>query len=311
LSASANKLANLKKQAAIYATLIMEELDPDHQGYIEMWQLETLLRDMVSSEDGNSNKLSKRTQTLTRAMIPRRYRTPVSKFLSETVELIHENWKRIWIVTLWLTINLILYLWKFNQYKQKGAFEVMGYCVCIAKGAAETLKFNMALILLPVCRKTLTKLRSTFLNSLIPFDDNINFHKLFALAIAIGTFVHAIMHVSCDFTRMISCPQEKFMTILGSDFNYKKPTYMDLMESTPGVTGILMVIIMAFSFTLATHSFRRNVIKLPWPLHHLAGFNSFWYAHHLLVLGYILLVIHGYFLFLTKDWQEKTVCIAF
>lgn len=306
LSASANKLANLKKQAAIYATLIMEELDPDHQGYIEMWQLETLLRDMVSSEDGNSNKLSKRTQTLTRAMIPRRYRTPVSKFLSETVELIHENWKRIWIVTLWLTINLILYLWKFNQYKQKGAFEVMGYCVCIAKGAAETLKFNMALILLPVCRKTLTKLRSTFLNSLIPFDDNINFHKLFALAIAIGTFVHAIMHVSCDFTRMISCPQEKFMTILGSDFNYKKPTYMDLMESTPGVTGILMVIIMAFSFTLATHSFRRNVIKLPWPLHHLAGFNSFWYAHHLLVLGYILLVIHGYFLFLTKDWQEKT-----
>lgn len=36
LSASANKLANLKKQAAEYAALIMEELDPDHQGYIEV-----------------------------------------------------------------------------------------------------------------------------------------------------------------------------------------------------------------------------------------------------------------------------------
>lgn len=36
LSASANKLGNLKKQAASYATLIMEEMDPDHLGYIEV-----------------------------------------------------------------------------------------------------------------------------------------------------------------------------------------------------------------------------------------------------------------------------------
>lgn len=36
MSASANKLANLKQQAASYAALIMEELDPDHLGYIEV-----------------------------------------------------------------------------------------------------------------------------------------------------------------------------------------------------------------------------------------------------------------------------------
>ena len=36
LSASANRLANLKKNAASYASLIMEELDPDHHGYIEV-----------------------------------------------------------------------------------------------------------------------------------------------------------------------------------------------------------------------------------------------------------------------------------
>lgn len=43
LSASANKLANLKQQAASYAALIMEELDPDHLGYIEV-NTELLLR---------------------------------------------------------------------------------------------------------------------------------------------------------------------------------------------------------------------------------------------------------------------------
>lgn len=275
-----------------------------------MWQLETLLRGMVSSTEETS-KLSKRTQTLTRAMIPRKYRTPVSRFLSEATEVIHENWRRIWLISLWLTINLVLFIWKFFQYRHKGAFQVMGYCVCIAKGAAETLKFNMALILLPVCRKTLTKLRSTFLSSLFPFDDNINFHKFVAIAIAIGTFVHTIMHVSCDFPRLISCPNQKFMIILGSDFDFKQPTYIFLVESIPGVTGILMIIMMAFSFTLATHSFRRNVVKLPWPFHHLAGFNAFWYAHHLLALVYILLVIHGEFLFLTKDWRKKSVRTVF
>lgn len=34
LSASANKLSNIQKQAQEYAALIMEELDPDNAGYI-------------------------------------------------------------------------------------------------------------------------------------------------------------------------------------------------------------------------------------------------------------------------------------
>lgn len=34
LSASANKLSNIQKQAAEYAALIMEELDPENAGYI-------------------------------------------------------------------------------------------------------------------------------------------------------------------------------------------------------------------------------------------------------------------------------------
>lgn len=36
MSASANKLSNFKINAATYAALIMEELDPDHKGFIEV-----------------------------------------------------------------------------------------------------------------------------------------------------------------------------------------------------------------------------------------------------------------------------------
>ncbi|XP_060168894.1 putative respiratory burst oxidase homolog protein H [Lycium barbarum] len=304
MSAAANKLTNFKKHAATYASLIMEEFDPDHLGYIEIWQLESLLRGMVASKDEKKNL--KRSQTLAKTMIPRRYRTPMSKFLTKTLEKIHDNWKRIWLVTLWLSINLILFIWKIQQFKGRAAFKIMGYCVCIAKAAGETLKFNMALILLPVCRRTLTQLRESFLGSIIPFDDNINFHKMIALGITVGTFIHVLFHTSCNFVKLVNCPQSKFMTVLGSNFDYHQPTYMDLVASVPGVTGILMTLFMLFSFTLATHLFRRNVIKLPWSFHHLAGFNAFWYAHHLLVLVYVLLILHGYFIFLTKEWYKKT-----
>ncbi|VFQ98121.1 unnamed protein product [Cuscuta campestris] len=236
MSASANKLSTFKQHAESYAALIMEELDPDQNGYIEMWKLETLLRDIVGSEDGNKQKF-KKTQTLARTMIPKQYRDPVSKFMSMTGEKMHEKWQQIWVLTLWVCINMTLFVWKFNQFKHLAAFQIMGYCVCIAKGSAETLKFNMALILLPVCRRTLTTLRESFLGAIIPFDDNLAFHKIIALAIIIAT---------------------------------------------------------------------RNVIKLPPPLHHLAGFNAFWYAHHLLVVVYFLFIIHGYFIFLTQEWYKKT-----
>ena len=80
---------------------------------------------------------------------------------------------------LWLAICAALFTWKFIQYKDRAVFHVMGYCITTARGAAETLKFNMALILLPMCRNTITWLRSrTKLGVVVPFDDNINFHKV-------------------------------------------------------------------------------------------------------------------------------------
>ncbi|XP_025817975.1 putative respiratory burst oxidase homolog protein H [Panicum hallii] len=305
LSASANKLAKLKNHAATYVSLIMEELDPDDRGYIEIWQLETLLRGMVSAS-GPPDKMNMASASLARTMVPSSYRSPLQRRINQTVDFIHENWKRIWVLTLWGILNIVLFIFKFIQYRRRAVFEVMGYCVCIAKGAAETLKLNMALILLPVCRNTLTWLRSTALSRVVPFDDNINFHKVIALAIAIASATHTLEHVFCDFPRVVSCPKEKFMEKLGPFFNYVQPTWPILLTSIPGWTGILLILIMSFSFTLATHSFRRSVVKLPSPLHHLAGFNAFWYAHHLLVIAYILLVMHSYFIFLTKQWYKRT-----
>nr|XP_043619174.1 putative respiratory burst oxidase homolog protein H [Erigeron canadensis] len=313
MSASANKLSNFKNQAGTYAALIMDELDPDHRGYIEMWQLEILLTGMVLKTNGdqtnpkskNNTKKNQDTTNLALSMIPQEYRNPVSRRINEGLEFLQDNWKRLWVVTVFILINALLFAWKFHQYTLLPTFQVMGYCVCLAKAAGETLKLNMALVLLPVCRKTLTGLRETWLGKLLPFDDNINFHKLIAGAIVIGTIIHTVAHMACNFVRISSCPPDTFERIYGNLLP-AQPSYTDLLLTVPGFTGIIMDILMFFCFLLATHAFRRNVINLPWPLNHLAGFTSFWYAHHLLIIVYILLILHGYFLVFATFWYRKT-----
>ncbi|GLT90839.1 hypothetical protein SLE2022_087560 [Rubroshorea leprosula] len=304
LSASANKLSRLNEQADEYAALIMEELDPERLGYIELWQLETLLlqKDTYLSY---SQALSYTSQALSQNLQGLRKKSPIRRLSTDFLYYVQENWKRLWVLSLWIMIMIGLFTWKFFQYKQKAAFQVMGYCLLTAKGAAETLKFNMALILFPVCRNTITWLRSTRMGYVVPFDDNINFHKTIAAAIIIGVILHAGNHLACDFPRLVQSPDKKYEHLI-SDFGSHKPTYMDLVKGPEGVTGVLMVILMAIAFTLATRWFRRNLIKLPKPFDRITGFNAFWYSHHLFVIVYILLIIHGVFLYLAHRWYTKT-----
>ncbi|EFJ10582.1 hypothetical protein SELMODRAFT_127954 [Selaginella moellendorffii] len=299
LSASANRLSILEEQAEEYAALIMEELDREKNGYIGLLQLEGLLRS-PSACDHQSQMISS-SATLPKSAIGR-----MESLRRRARVVLLDDWQRVWMIALWFAVMAVLFSWKFIQYSYRSGFPVMGYCLCTAKGAAETLKLNMALILLPVCRNTITWLRSTALATIVPFDDNINFHKLVAAAIVIGVFLHGGVHLTCDFYRISSADYIKFIQTLGVNFKFAQPTYLDLVLSIEGMTGIIMVLLMIIAFLLATHWSRRNLVKLHWPFHRLTGFNAFWYSHHLFVLVYGLLIVHSFFLFLARDWREKT-----
>ncbi|KAA8541035.1 hypothetical protein F0562_024998 [Nyssa sinensis] len=199
LSASTNKLFVTREEAEEYANLIVEALDTEDQGYIELSQLETLFK--VSSSRGYF--LTDQVVTSPTSDHDDRYQETTS-----TAEILFRtHWRRAWIVLCWLIVCFALFAWKFNQYSHRTAFEVMGYCLCTAKGAAETLKFNMALILLPVCRNSTTWLRKHCpINSVIPFNDNINFHKTW-MYIAIPVLLYA---------------SERMFRAMRSDFSYVK-----------------------------------------------------------------------------------------
>ncbi|KAI3430082.1 uncharacterized protein J3R85_008375 [Psidium guajava] len=306
LSASANKLSNIQKQAQEYAALIMEELDPDNKGYIMVQNLETLLLQAPSQSVrvGDSRVLS---QLLSQKLKPTIDHNPLRRWSESAKYFLMDNWKRLWVMALWVAIVSGLFAYKFVQYRNKAAFGVMGYCVCVAKGGAETLKFNMALILLPVCRNTITWLRNkTRLGVAVPFDDNLNFHKVIAAGIAVGVGLHAISHLTCDFPRILHASPEVYAPMKPYFGEVQPPNYWWFVKGVEGVTGVVMVVLMAIAFTLAMPWFRRNKVDLPGPLKKLTGFNAFWYSHHLFVVVYTLLVVHSIKLYLTHKWYQKT-----
>lgn len=281
----------------------------------------------------NSRVLS---QLLSQKLKPTKEPNPVKRCYRKLAYFIEENWKRIWIMALWLSICAGLFTWKFIQYKRRAVFQVMGYCVSTAKGGAETTKFNMALILLPVCRNTITWLRThTKLGSIIPFNDNINFHKVtfsqsnfckkkvllfshilkydqvIALGIAVGVGLHAIAHLTCDFPRLLHATDEEYEPMKPFFGDERPNNYWWFVKGTEGWTGVVIVVLMAIAYILAHPWFRRNRLNLPTTIKKLTGFNAFWYSHHLFVIVYVLFIIHGYFLYLSKKWYKKTVSTPF
>ncbi|KAM7273818.1 hypothetical protein ACFE04_028482 [Oxalis oulophora] len=306
MSASANKLSNIQKQAEEYAALIMEELDPNHLGYIMIDSLETLLLQAPdqTARVGDSKNLS---HMLSQRLKPTLDTSSLGKYYRGTKYFLLDNWQRVWVMALWIGVMAVLFVYKYIQYRNRAAYQVMGHCVCMAKGAGETLKLNMALILLPVCRNTITWLRNkTKLGTVVPFDDNLNFHKVIAGGIAVGVAIHMFYHLACDFPRILHASEERYEPM--KQYFGKQPTsYWFFINSVEGVTGIVMVILMAIAFTLAAPWFRRSkVTNLPNCLKKLTGFNAFWYSHHLFVIVYTLLVIHGINLYLTHEWYKKT-----
>ncbi|VAH60041.1 unnamed protein product [Triticum turgidum subsp. durum] len=309
LSASANKLSKIKERADEYTALIMEELDPNNLGYIELEDLEALLLQSPSeavarSTTTHSSKLSK---VLSMKLAPSNDTSPLRRHWQEFLYFVEENWKRIWVMTLWLSICIALFIWKFIQYRNRAVFHIMGYCVATAKGAAETLKFNMALVLLPVCRNTITWIRSkTKIGAVVPFNDNINFHKVIAAGVAVGVALHAGAHLTCDFPLLLHASDAKYEPMKPFFGDKRPPNYWWFVKGTAGWTGIVMVVLMSIAFVLAQPWFRRNKLKDTNPLKKMTGFNAFWFTHHLFAIVYVLLIVHGTSLYLTKEWYKKS-----
>ncbi|KAI1234927.1 hypothetical protein IHE44_0003314, partial [Lamprotornis superbus] len=183
-----------------------------------------------------------------------------------------------------------------------------------ARASAKCLNFNSMLILLPVCRNLLSFLRGTCSccrrTLRKQLDHNLTFHKLvaYALALLTGTpglgwgssgdwelpAVHTIAHLF-NLERYNHSQQAtdgslhavlSKMHLQGSKWLnpiHSNQTTVEYVAFTtiPGLTGVIITLALILMVTSSTEFIRRNYFEL------------FWYTHHLFLVYFAGLVIHG------------------
>uniref|UniRef100_A0AAY4B5T7 NAD(P)H oxidase (H2O2-forming) n=1 Tax=Denticeps clupeoides TaxID=299321 RepID=A0AAY4B5T7_9TELE len=155
----------------------------------------------------------------------------------------------------------------------------------VSRGSAAAISLQFPYMLLTVCRNLITMLRETFLNRYIPFDAAIDFHRLMAMSAILLTVVHTLGHVvnlyilSISDLNILACLFPKVFSNNGSELPLRWTFWF--FETVPGITGILLLLVLSFMYVFASHKFRR------------ISFRGFWITHYLYVVMYALTVIHG------------------
>ncbi|KAM6201100.1 dual oxidase 2-like isoform 2-T2 [Rhynchocyon petersi] len=159
--------------------------------------------------------------------------------------------------------------------------------IMLSRGTAASVSFMFSYILLTMCRNLITFLRETFLNRYVPFDAAVDFHRWIAMAAVILAILHTAGHVvnvyifSVSPLSLLSCIFPSVFIDDGSQLPQKY--YWWFFQTVPGLTGVLLLVVLAIMYVFASHHFRRR------------SFRGFWLTHHLYILLYILLIIHGSF----------------
>ncbi|KAI2797837.1 hypothetical protein BLOT_015257 [Blomia tropicalis] len=208
-------------------------------------------------------------------------------WLLSWIRFIDARKKEIFFITLYTLIVLLIFVDKAYYYtylnEASGFRQVAGLGVTITRGSASVLMFTYSTILLTMCRNLITFLRETFLHQYIPFDGAVTFHKYIAFWAFIMTIIHVVghfsnfYHISTQRPMDINCLFREIYFIDG-----QLPKFHTWACQTPtGLTGILLLCLLALMHIFAIQYSRRHV------------FNAFWRTHNLYPLLYILIVVHG------------------
>jgi NADPH oxidase 2 len=151
---------------------------------------------------------------------------------------------------------------------------ILNHGLPIARGAANVINLNCALILFTVCRNVISTLRGTFLGRIVPFDKNITFHIWIAYSIVFWSVVHIVAH----YFNYLAV--SKALPITAESLS---------LMSGPGWTGQIISVAFFLMVTSAMEAVRRKY------------FEMFWYTHHLFILFFGGLLMHGSFCFIKSD----------
>ncbi|XP_037410192.1 putative respiratory burst oxidase homolog protein J [Triticum dicoccoides] len=234
LSASANKL---KIDAAAYAPLVMEELDPDHRGYIEMSQLETLLRGAVSARAPEDEVQLERRSRLVRSMTA------------------CGNWMHLIVPVLLSACQGIIRKVRWNNEQMKFQKEMCFVLACISHGVSSTSGMHLFI----KCNEVSTSEWHPFPITSAPGDGNLNVH---IRAVGNGDWASQLLNIFAKPTVFIDGPYG------APGQNYKKYDIFLFIGLGFSVTAFISVLIDIMNNVYPTdevESTRGSEVKNNWP----------------------------------------------
>uniref|UniRef100_A0ABM5FY60 NADPH oxidase 2 n=1 Tax=Pogona vitticeps TaxID=103695 RepID=A0ABM5FY60_9SAUR len=201
----------------------------------------------------------------------------------------------IFVIFVWLGINVFLFWWYYLVYADGEKFyytrELLGPYLALARAPAACLNFNCMLVLLPVCRNLLSFLRGSSACCSVrvrrQLDRNLTFHKLVAWMIALHTkkLVDARTKHEGDIQAALSDlgdhEGESYLNFARKRLENPDGGFYVAFTTLAGLTGVIITLCLILIITSSTKTIRRSY------------FEVFWFTHHLFVIFFIGLAIHG------------------
>ncbi|XP_069344728.1 NADPH oxidase 3 [Eulemur rufifrons] len=216
--------------------------------------------------------------------------------------ILHEG-LTIVLVLSWLGVNLYLFIDTFCWYEEEESFHytraILGSTLAWARASALCLNFNCTLILLPVSRNLISFIRGTSICCRGPWrrqlDKNLKFHKLIAYGIAVNATIHIVAHLFnleryhlsqteeaegllAALSKLGNSPNETYLNPIRA---FHTNTITELLKTIAGITGLVISLALILIMTSSTEFIRQ------------VSYELFWYTHHVFIIFFISLAIHG------------------
>uniref|UniRef100_A0A8C9DSE1 NADPH oxidase 3 n=1 Tax=Prolemur simus TaxID=1328070 RepID=A0A8C9DSE1_PROSS len=216
--------------------------------------------------------------------------------------ILHEGLTIILVLS-WLGVNLYLFIDTFRWYEEEESFHytraILGSTLAWARASALCLNFNCMLILLPVSRNLISFIRGTSICCRGPWrrqlDKNLKFHKLIAYGIAVNATIHIVAHLFnleryhlsqteeagglvAALSKLGNAPNETYLNPIRT---FHTNTTTELLKTIAGITGLVISLALILIMTSSTEFIRQ------------VSYELFWYTHHVFIIFFISLAIHG------------------
>ncbi|XP_068698038.1 NADPH oxidase 4-like isoform X2 [Montipora foliosa] len=184
-------------------------------------------------------------------------------------------------------VTTAVFLRSYYKYKYRPQYyylyTMLGESLCWSRGSASVLCVSCCFVILPMCRNVLSFVRNSskdigrFFGRLL--DKNIWFHQACAVIIIVSAGIHIAAHF-VNATRFSTNYSSKFKDINFASYHNQNPMEF-VFTSVAGLTGIAMTLVLLAMVLTSVTAVRQ------------ASYEMFWYSHHLFIVLFLLLFVHG------------------